>query len=154
MRLSPGGSDSLKIQFNVDREYTIIEVTRQSKNSRSEAKKTVDDVLHILEDYKNGNWILNPPFPIGYLIGLLSYGALGLSIAALRVWPTIPAGAFSFYIVVQLYLNSYKIKPYSQFYTKRNERIGKWFNWFVFAFLEFLLFSVAAATIVSKLSGK
>jgi len=154
MRLTPLGSDSLKIQFDLDREYTIIEVTRQSKNSRSEAKKTVNDVLHVLEDFNNGNWFLNPPLPIGNLFGLLSYGALGLAIASIRVWPAIPAGAFSIFIGMQLYLYSCKIKPYTQFHTRRNERVAKWFNWFVFAFLEFLLFSVAAAAILSKLSSK
>jgi hypothetical protein len=154
MRLTPLGSDSLKIQFDLDRNYTIIEVTRQSKNSRSEAKKTVDDVLHVLKDYENGNWFLNPPFLIWYIISLLSYSTLGLAIITIRVLPAITASYFSFFIGTQLYLYSCKIKPYTQFYTRRNESVSKWFNWFIFVLLEFLLISVIFATMVSKLSGK
>jgi hypothetical protein len=154
IRLSLRMSNLLRIQFDTDREYTIIEVTRHSQNPRSEARKIVDEVLHILEDYKNGNWFLNPPLQISIFIDLLPYALLSLAIAMLRVRPAIAAGALFAFVGIGLYLHLRKIKPYSQFLTKRNERIAKWFNWFVFASIEFLLFSVAAAAIMSKLTSK
>jgi hypothetical protein len=76
IRLSLRVSNLLRIQFDTDREYTIIQVTRHSQNPRSEARKIVDDVLHILEDYKNGNWFFNPPLQISIFIGLLPYALL------------------------------------------------------------------------------
>jgi hypothetical protein len=154
IRLNLRVSNLLRIQFDKDRKHTIIEVTRHSQNPRSEARKIVDEVLHILEDYKNGNWFLNPPLLISIFIFYLSCTLLGLAIAVLRVRPAIAAGALFSVVGINLYLSLYKFKPYSQFLTKRNERIAKWFNWFVFASIEFLLFSVAAAAILSKLPSK
>jgi hypothetical protein len=141
-------SDDISIQFDRERTFTVLKVSNHSPTARADAIRVADQVLQIVGDHKNGNWFLNPPSLLKALLEILFYMSIGIGIAftSRSVWLSlgfITAGAG-----LQVYNNLHRLKPYSEFHTRQSELISKWFNWFVFAAVEFILFSIFITAII------
>jgi hypothetical protein len=144
-------SDDISIQFDLERIFTVLKVSKHSSAARADAIKVADQVLQIVNDHKNGNWFLNPPLLLKTLLETLSYISIGIGISFVRLSTGLFLGYITAAAGLQVYTNLHRLKPYSEFHTRRSELISKWFNWFVFAAVEFLLFSVFITVIIRNI---
>ena len=84
----------------------------------------------------------------------LSYLAFGMAIVLIKNSVVLASRAAFIGIAIQIYTNAHRIKPYTEFKTKLNEERSRWFNWFVFTILEFILISLALSPVISFLATK
>jgi hypothetical protein len=85
----------------------------------------------------------------------LSYSAFGMAIVLITKNSVVLASRAAFIgLAIQIYTNAHRIKPYTEFKTKLNEERSRWFNWFVFAILEFILMSLALSPMINFLATK
>jgi hypothetical protein len=54
-------ADDFSIQFDRERTFTVLKVSKHSPTARADAIRVADQVMQIVGDHKNGNWFLNPP---------------------------------------------------------------------------------------------
>ncbi len=152
--IGPFYSANISIQFDLDRIFTVLKVSRHSPSARADAIRVADQVLQIVDDHKNGNWFLNPPLLLKTLLVILSWILIGIGISFVRMSAWLSLGYFTAAAGLQCYTNLHRFKPYSQFHTRQSELISKWFNWFLFAAVEFLLFSVFITAIISNIYSR
>jgi hypothetical protein len=144
-----------RIQFDRDPLYSTIDIQCQSPNARSDAKQIYDYVMDIVKDHRNSNCFLNPSMPLMQLaLAPLSYLAFGMAIVLIKNSVVLASRAAFIGIAIQIYTNAHRIKPYTEFKTKLNEERSRWFNWFVFTILEFILISLALSPVISFLATK
>ena len=147
--------NSVRLRFDRDPMYSTIDIQCQSPNARSDAKQIYDYVMDIVKDHRNCNGFLNPSMPLMQaVIAPASYFAFGMAIVLAKNSVVIASRAAFIGLAIQIYTNAHRIKPYTQFKTKLNEERSKWFNWFVFAILEFILISLALSPIIKFIATK
>ena len=144
-------SDDVSIQFDRERSFTVLKVVKHSPDARADAIRVADQVLQIVNDHKNGNWFLNPPFLLKTFFETLSYMSIGIGITLLRFSTGLFLSLIAAAAGLQVYTNLHKLKPYSEFHTRQSELISRWFNWFMFAAVEFVLFSIFVTAIIRKI---
>jgi hypothetical protein len=147
-------SQDIFLQFDRERIFTVLQVSMHSPSARADAMKVADQVLQIISDHRNGNWFLNPPFFLKSFLEILSYLSIGIGIPFARLSPWLFLGCIAAGAGIQVYTSLHRLKPYSEFHARQSEMISKWFNWFVFAAVEFLFFSVFITTIFHNLKPR
>jgi hypothetical protein len=149
VRIGSSWQNRLTIKFSLEPFTSQITVLCQSPNARSDAKRIHDQAIDVIKDYQNSNWILNPSAPLlHFIIAPVSYASFGVALATIK---TSLVGASRFAILgiaIQVYTNSHRFKPYSEFKTKLNEERSKWFNWFWLVILESILLSLVLTPLI------
>ena len=144
-----------RIQFDRDPLYSTIDIQCQSPNARSDAKQIYDSVMDIVKDHRNSNGFLNPPMPLMQgILAPLSFAAFGMAIALTKSSGLLASRAVFIGLAIQIYTNAHRFKPYTEFKTKLNEERSRWFNWFAFTILEFILISLALSPVINSLAPK
>lgn len=149
VRIGGSWQNRVTIKFSLQPFTSQITVLCQSPNARSDAKRIYDHVMDVIKDYQNSNWILNPSWPLLHIIiAPFSYMSFGIALVTIKS-SLIDASRFAILgIVIQVYTNSHRFKPYSEFKTKLNEERSKWFNWSLLVILEFVLLSLVLTPLI------
>ena len=149
VRIGGSWQNRVTIKFSLEPFTSQIAVLCQSPNARSDAKRIYEHAMDVIKDYQNNNWILNPSWPLLHvIIAPVSYVSFGISLAAIKL-SLVAASRFAILgIAIQVYTNSHRLKPYSEFKTKLNEERSKWFNWFLLVILEFILLSLVLTPLI------
>jgi hypothetical protein len=145
-----------RIQFDRDPLYSTIDIQCQSPNARSDAKQIYDYAIDIVKDHRNRNSFLHPSMPLLQLVlAPLSYAAFYMAYLFMLKSFVVHASRAAFIgLAIQIYTNAHRIKPYTEFKTKLNEERSRWFNWFVFTILEFILISLALSPMINFFATK
>lgn len=155
VRIGGSWQNRVTVKFSLEPFTSQIAVLCQSPNARSDAKRIYDHAMDVIKDYQNSNWILNPSWPLLHIIiAPVSYMSFGIALATIK---TSLVGASRFAILgiaIQVYTNSHRFKPYSEFKTRLNEERSKWFNWFLLVILEFILLSLVLTPLIGVVLKK
>lgn len=133
---------SVKISFSVEQYSSKIDISLKTTNPREKAQGIYNGILEHINQHKTYNFIFHKIF-IGIIggigIGLIT-PIITLAVAKNYLWATLLTLA-SIIIIFFVYKGP-KLKPYSEFSTKRQIRYNRIFSYFIWGFISYLIFGL------------
>lgn len=140
-----------EIHFSPEKNSSTIKVQFIRDDAKEIANGLVIEILKILENYKNSNYLLYPPLMIDVIMSATLFVLTSLTIMYALI--LIASGSslssliqdkpliYSLFIISTLVLfYIYKhFNPYYVFNTRKNEGFRKWFSWLTLTIMEFSL---------------
>jgi hypothetical protein len=147
--------NKIEISFSPSRGSSWIQAKLISSTAREDIGAIVGSLLRIINNYKTNNYIYH-----NYIIGFLSIFFFfiflsiiisGLLVVGLSMFnDKLAVGIILILLGIIIYGIFNYINPYCTIKTRKNERHSKWHNWFIFATLEFLIFTVMVGLILKQ----
>jgi len=132
---------TIQVVFHTRRDDSTIRISRESDAAREFVIGMVDGLERAMAASRTLHGWLNPPFWIGVVLA-----GIVRVLAAMVFNQKTPHRVLVTLLVVNISLLGFwilgKLKPYSTFDTRHNDRLQRASNWFLVALVGFLIFTV------------
>ncbi len=145
---------NLEIEFSAEYYYkSKLNISTSLVNSKEFTKTFFDGIREVVEERRNFNFILHNR---GIQSILIAISAFSLNVV-IFLYPKLNEGQFYSFVgllvLAPFLLLSTLFKTYAFFDTKRNESIKRFYVWFFYALLAFVIFNVIFVLLRNKLLG-